>query len=322
MRPRDDSGRDNAARFSARLQTLIGTGGGLSDLAHLFDEAVALLGPDHETTLEIEYRLEVRRDDGRSPDDLPATWEDLRARASAALPDAAPTAVAIRTRHLRQLRRLGRPGDLDLLVTLCRAEVTRRDGIGDLRWAGEARADLAWMLRDRAWFTGTGPADLAEAERLIDAEVRRCGSTEVPDHRSLTAARQIQAEVLLAAAAVAGDPGGRAGRALEIAEDLVQADDDEGGRDGTYDQLPPPHTLLAEALLAAGRVREAGRVARLAYALHAGSRVFDPARPLLVLAHSEGAATADAALHQRLATFPADSHYVAEARRLARSLRP
>jgi hypothetical protein len=337
MEPRDDQQRNLAGRLTARLQTLIGAGRSVADFAVLRDDAVRLLGPDHEITLEIDYTLESRRDVDRASTDSLPVWEHLRARAEKALDPAAATAVAIRTRYLQRLRGCGRPGDLNVLVDLCREEIKRRAGDPGPRRLGEARADLAWVLRDRAWFAGyhrpvdEGEAarDLAEAAALIEDEVRRRRGAAAPDHVSVVAARRVQAEVLLAQGR---DEPAAAHRAIDIAEDLVRLDDsedDDGRRWAEFDQLPRSHVLLAEALLLTGRVPEAGRVARLAYALHAGSRVFDPARPLLVLARSEAGTsradayeTARAALHQRLATFPPDSHYVAEGRRLVEELAP
>ncbi|MFI5889758.1 hypothetical protein ACIA5D_06515 [Actinoplanes sp. NPDC051513] len=337
MQPRDDRDRDVAGLLSARLQTLIGAARKAADFAALRDDARRQLGPDHEITLEIEYAWESRRDAGRSAVDSLPVWAGLRQRAEKSLPPGSVTAVAIRSRHLRQLRGCGRPGDLDVLVGLCREEIERCAGDPDPRRLGEARADLAWVLRDRAWFAGyhreaaggEAARDLAEASALIDGEVRRLRSAAAPDQVSATACRRIQAEVLLA---LGRDAPAAAARARDIAEDLVGLDDsedDDGRTTAVFDQLPGSHVLLAEALLLTGRVSEAGRVARLAYALHTGARVFDPARPLLVLARSEARAgrpdageTARAALRQRLETFPADSHYVAEARRLAEELPP
>jgi hypothetical protein len=342
IEPRDDEQRDLAGRLSARLQTLIGAGRDAADFAALRDDAERRLGPDHEITLEIESALEFRQDAARGSIDSLPIWASLRQRAERSLPPNSPTAVAIRSRLRRQLRGCGRPADLDVLVALCRDEVGRhsgRAGAGDLDSGrlGDARADLAWVLRDRAWFAGyhrelaggEAARDLAEASALIDDEVRRRRSAAVPDQVSTDAAHRIQAEVLLA---VGRDDPAAAARSVDIAENLIRFDDtedDHGRPAAALDQLPRSHVLLAEALLLTGRVGEAGRVARLAYALHAGARVFDPARPLLALARSEARAgrrdageTARAALRQRLATFPADSHYVAEARRLVAELQP
>ena len=324
METRDNLERTTAGRLSARLQTLIGARRNVADFAALRDEGARLLGPDHEVSLEIECTLETLRDRNRTAADSLVVWEGLRERARASLAPLAATAIAIRGRHLRQLRACGQPDDLDVLVDLCRAEVTRRATDPDL--LGAARVDLAWVLRDRSWFGASHATeldpDLAEATALIEEEVLRAGPDQVATH----AARLVQAEVLLAASRA--DPGAPA-RALEVAETLVRLDnaEDTGRGAAAFDQLPHPHVLLAEALLHNGRTREAGRVARLAYAMHAGSGVFDPARPLLALARSEAGATpaaagetARAALRQRLATFPADSHYVAEARRLVDEL--
>jgi len=365
-------------RISARLQTLIGAGRATADFAALCDEAGRRLGPDHETTLLTEYHLQVRRDTDRAPADSVPVWESLRDRAAKSLPAGTPAELAIRFRCLRRLRCRGRRGDLDLLVELCREEISHRGAVPDPYGAGEARTDLALALRDRAFLGGLtsdaagghdasphgpagrhdisargptgghdasargpagghdasarGPAgrhdperDLQEAVRLIGDEVRRNEDNPVPDQPAALAARRVQAEVMLAAGRT--DPAAAA-YALEIAEDLVRAEEDVADlRDAAYDHLTPAHVLFAEALLTAGRAEEAARVARLAYALHAGNRVFDPARPLLALARAESRTdparalqTARAALDQRLATFSDDSPYVAEALALVGSL--
>ncbi|GAA4959647.1 hypothetical protein [Actinoplanes utahensis] len=333
MQPGQDREHAIVGRISARLQTLIGTGRATADFALLCGEAERRLGPEHETTLLTEYHLEVRRDADRGPAASVPVWESLRERAGKSLPAGTPAELAIRFRHLRRLRCRGRHGDLDLLVGLCREEIGHRAVIPDPHGAGEARTDLALALRDRAWLGGfTGPAarpdpwpDLREAVALIEGEVRRHRESPVPDQPAAVAARRVQVEVLLAAGRA--DPAA-AGRALAIADELVLAEEDVTDlRDPAYDHLTPAHVLLAEALLLAGRTEEAARVARLAYALHAGTRVFDPARPLLALARSEartdraGAArTARAALEQRTATFGGDGPYVAEAADLAGAL--
>src|SRR3954452_7614309 len=166
MQPRDEQERNCAGRLSARLQTLIGAGRDAADFAALRDDAERQLGLDHEITLEIEFALESRRDVGRSITDSLPVWAELRQRAEKSLLPNSVTAVAIRSRHLRQLRGCGRPADLDVLVALCREEVERRSGDPDPRRLGDARADLAWVLRDRAWFAGyhREPAD-GEAAR-------------------------------------------------------------------------------------------------------------------------------------------------------------
>ena len=300
MRPaRDDQERYSAARLSARLQTLIGAARGVADLDGLHREAAGVLGAGHETTLLIEHTLELRRDAGRTVAESLPVWAGLGERAARALPPESAAAIAIRTRYRRRLRACGRPADLDAVVELCRGEC----GAG----FGDARADLALVLRDRAWFAGERDG-LAEAIAMIDAEVCRRGDGTRPDQ---VAARLIQVEVLLA---IGRADQGAAGRALELAEGLVRREEFEDD-----DELPRAHVLLAEALLLTGRTMEAGRVARLAYALHTG--VFDPARSLLTLARAEGdAAQARAALRQRQGAFPADSYYVTEARELVEEL--
>ena len=420
MQTGEDRQHAIVGRISARLQTLIGTGRAIADFEALCAEAGRRLGPDHETTLLTEYHLEIRRDRDRSPAGSVPVWESLRDRAGKSLPTGTPAELAIRFRCLRRLRCRGRRGDLDLLVELCREEISHRAAVPDPYGAGEARSDLALALRDRAClgaFTsglsgghdpvtrptagdtpavhratgntssvhraagdaraahrtagdargvhraaGNNPAgrhaaaiqptggngasllpaggfdpvrraaggfdpvrDLGEAVVLIGGEVRRHADSPVPDLPAALAARRVQAEVMLAAGRA--DPAAAA-LALEITEDLVRAEEDVADlRDGAYDHLTPTHVLLAEALLLAGRAEEAARVARLAYALHAGNRVFDPARPLLVLARAEARTdpvrvltTARAALDQRLATFSGDSPYIAEALALAGSL--
>jgi len=286
---------DEERRLSARLQTLIGAGRGVPELAGLRAEAAARMGPDHEITLAIEHALEVGRDAARTPEKSLPVWVALRDRATRSLPPRSATAVAIRARHRRQLRACGRPGDLDQLVELCRRETDP-----------DARTDLAGALRDRARFGGHDD-DLGEALAVTEREEARRGA----DHVAVAAVRRIRVEVLLAL--------GRADAALRLAGELASADDAEVD---AGDGLPGPRVLLAEALLLAGRIAEAGRVARLAYALHPGA--FDPARPLLVVARSESGpaarATARAALGRRQEFFPPESHYVAEARRLAEEL--
>ena len=282
-------------RLSARLQTLIGAGRGAPELANLRAEAAARMGPDHEITLAVEHALEVSRDAGRTPEKSLPVWVALGDRAARSLPPGSTTAVAIRARHRRQLRGCGRPDDLDRLVELCRRETDP-----------DARTDLAAALRDRARFGGHDD-DLGEALAVIEGEEARRGADRV----AAGAVRRIRVEVLLAL--------GRVDAALPLAEELAGGDDaDVDAGDG----LPLPRVLLAEALLPAGRIAEAGRVARLAYALHPGA--FDPARPLLVVARSEprpaGRATARAALERRQAFFPPGSHYVAEACRLVEEL--
>jgi hypothetical protein len=323
---------DEERRLSARLQTLIGAGGGVTGLAGLRDEAIGRLGPAHDVTLAIEHALELRRDSGRTPAESLPIWVNLGERAAGSLPPGSATARAIRARHRRQLRACGRPADLDALIGLCRRESDP-----------DARVDLAWALRDRARFapglhgladagrrpaeagggpgqTGRGPgpagggdaaSDLAEALAITEDEVRR----RHPDHVAVTAARLIQAEVLLALGRT--DPTAAAS-ALRLTGELAEDDTD----DETDQGLPGPRVLLAEALQLAGRTADTGRVARLAYALHPGA--FDPARPLLVVARTETGAqakqTAREALDRREAFFPPESHYVAEARRLVEEL--
>ncbi|MFF5289931.1 hypothetical protein [Paractinoplanes globisporus] len=362
---------DEERRLSARLQTLIGAGGGVTGLAGLRDEATGRFGPAHDVTLAIEHALELRRDSGRTPAESLPIWVNLGERAASSLPPGSATARAIRARHRRQLRACGRPADLDALIGLCRRETDP-----------DARVDLAWALRDRARFapglhgladagrrpaeagggpgqtgggpgqagggpgqTGGGPdqagggpgpaggdvggghrdvgggpgrvgggdaaSDLGEALAITEDEVRR----RHPDHVAVTAARLIQAEVLLALGRT--DPTA-AETALRLTGELAEDDAD----DQTDQGLPGPRVLLAEALQLAGRTADAGRVARLAYALHPGA--FDPARPLLVVARTETGAqakqTAREALDQREAFFPPESHYVAEARRLVEEL--
>src|SRR5690349_7498680 len=138
MLPRDDQERDLAGGLSARLQTLIGAGREMAGFAALRDDARRRLGPDHEITLEIEYALESRRDAGRSASDSLPAWAGLRLRAERSLPPGSAMAVAIRSRHLRQLRGCGRPADLDLLVELCREEIERRSADPGPRRLGEA----------------------------------------------------------------------------------------------------------------------------------------------------------------------------------------
>ncbi|MFG1607772.1 hypothetical protein [Actinoplanes sp. NPDC049265] len=332
MRPEDDQERGVAARLSARLQTLIGAGRDVSDFEVLAADTTRLLGPAHEVTLGVEYALESRRDAGRTPAESLPVWSELLGRATASLPPSDAAAVAIRSRHRHQLRGRGRPGDLDTLVELCRREIERTGaGPGDRR-LGDARADLAWVLRDRAWFAAFQPArprpaprdDLAEALDLIGDEVRRRSGGAAPDRPSADVARRIQAEVLLAAGR---DDPGAAARALELAEELAKLEDtdDDHRRPATgFDQLPRARVLLAEGLLLTGQTDQATRVARLAYALHGTPPVFDPARPLLVLARTadrpQAVATAQTALAQRRSTFPPDSHFVAEAHRLVQEL--
>ena len=288
MRGRDDQER----RFSARLQTLIGAGS-LAGLAELRAEAVGWLGPGHEVVLAVEHALELRRDSGRTPMESLPIWMELCERAATSVPPNSAAAIAIRGRHRRQLLGCGRPGDLDELVELCRRETDP-----------DARLDLVLALRDRARFDDS-TEELPGALAVAEAEVCRRGT----DHVAVTVARRVQAEVLLALGRT--DPDAAA-RALRLAEEMV---DDA-------DEMPGSRTLLAEALLLAGRTAEAGRVARLAYALDAGT--FDPARPLLVVARTEAAtharATAHAVLGQRRAFFPPESHYVVEAGRLVEEL--
>lgn len=308
MPPPDE--RATVARLSARLQTLLGAGGDPPGFAALRDDAVRQLGPAHPTTLEIEYALELGRDPSRTPEGSLPVWAALADRARHALAPGSPVATAIRSRHLRRMRACGRPGDLDTLIELSRAEAGHDPA---------ARADLAWALRDRAWFTAGDPdTDLTEALTLIDAEVRRRSA----DQLTLAVARRIRAEVLLAAGRTAPLA---AARALDQADHLVRGDD--AADIPEYDQLPRPHVLLAEALLGIGRHREAARVARLAYALHVPQ--FDPARPLLALARGEAGcepgearATAATALRLRRESFPPDSYYVTEAATLVSELTP
>jgi hypothetical protein len=286
---------DEERRLSARLQTLIGAGRGAPELASLRAEAAARMGPDHEITLAVEHALEVSLDAARTPEKSLPVWLALRERAARSLPPRSATAVAIRARHRRQLHDCGRPDDLDLLVELCRRETDP-----------DAGTDLAGALRDRARFGGHGD-DLGAALALTEREAARRGA----DHVAVAAVRRIRVDVLLAL--------GRADAALTLAGELASGDDaDAGAGDG----WPGPRVLLAEALLMAGRIAEAGRVARLAYALCPGA--FDPARPLLVVARTEptpaARATARAALRERQAFFPPESHYVAEARRLVEEL--
>ncbi|MCU7722671.1 hypothetical protein ODJ79_02990 [Actinoplanes sp. KI2] len=315
MRPDEDREPETAGRLGGRLQTLLGAGRDLAGLFTLHDDAMRRLPADHPVALEIEYALESRRDRDRAPSASVPMWTDLLARAEASAgPDAAVT-IAIRDGQLRSRRARGRPEDLDALVDAYRVEQRRRPG--------GARAALAWALRDRAWFARfRGPDAHREAPgegALIAAEVR-----DQPDPVAARTARRIEAEVLLAQSAVAETrpAGAAAGRALAIAEELLRG----AGEDDVDDQLPPAQVLLAEGLRQAGRCAEARRVARLAYALHSDLPVFDPARPLLVQARAERGAdgydTACAALHVRRATFPPDSHYVAEARGLVAELRP
>ncbi|MGK5682181.1 hypothetical protein [Actinoplanes sp. URMC 104] len=139
---------------------------------------------------------------------------------------------------------------------------------------------------------GAGGGDLGEALAIAEGEVRRRGTDP--------GARHALVEVLLGL--------GWGERALREAERLVE------------DERPGARTLLAEALLLQGRVAEAARVARLAYALESGDR----GRALLVVARTEvgeqAVATARAALEQRVGFYPAESHYVLEARRVVEEL--
>jgi len=328
-RPVQSGERDTAGRCSARLQTLIGAGSSTGEFHALLNDARQSLGNDHPMTLEIEYQFELRRDQDRSAAESMIVWSDLRQRSENGEPAAARTAMAIRMQHVRQLRRCGRPEDLDRIVALCRDEVRRRPEGTDPRARGQAHAALALVLRDRAWFAAVGPthpgydaaADLAEAAGLIDQEVER--RTRACDAFAAVNAQLIRAEVLLAEVRHDADPA-RAGRALALAEELVRL---PGGEFDVVDQLPRPHVLLAESLAAVGREWDARRVARLAYALQAGSAVFDPARPLLTLAVSQrhdapaqALVTAQTALEQRRVTFAAESLYVAEAEQLVSTL--
>jgi hypothetical protein len=284
---------DEERRLSARLQTAIGAGS-MAGLAKLCDEAAERLGADHEVVLAGEHALETRRDAVRTPIESGPVWARLGERAAVSLPPDSPVAKAIRARCRRQLLCCGRRGDLDAVIELCRRESDP-----------DARLDLALALRDRARFDGS-TEDLPDALTMAEAEVRRRGD----DHVAVAVAHRVEAEVRLALGAF--DPEAAA-HGLRLAEAMAGDADDE---------MPGWRVLLAEALLLNGRSAEAGRVARLAYALEA--EVFDPARPLLVVARTEavaqGRVTARLAAGQREAFFPADSHYVVEARRLAEEL--
>src|SRR4051812_26291838 len=206
MQPRDEQERNFAGRLSARLQTLIGAGRDAADFAALRDDAERQLGLDHEITLEIEFALESRRDVGRSITDSLPVWAELRQRAEKSLLPNSVTAVAIRSRHLRQLRGCGRPADLDVLVRLCREEVERRSGDPDPRRLGDARADPAGGRRAGACCAGPprgrpeggAPRAPAGAPALTGEGVRRRRSAAPPDRVPADGARRIQAEVLLA----------------------------------------------------------------------------------------------------------------------------
>jgi hypothetical protein len=289
---------DEERRLSARLQTVIGAGSP-AGLTRLRDDAARRLGPGHEVALAAEHALEVHRDATRRPIESRSVWARLGQRAAASLPPGSPAARSIRARYRRHLLCCGRPSDLAELIELCRAESDP-----------DARLDQALALRDRARFDeSASTSDLADALALADAldlaesEIRRRGD----DHLAAAAARQAEVEILLA---IGRSDADAAARGLQRAEAM------------TGDEIEGARVLLAEALLLTGQVAAAGRVARLAYALSADA--FDPARALLVVARTEpvaeGRATARAAAAQRASFFPAESHYVVEARRLAEEL--
>ncbi|BEL06355.1 hypothetical protein Q0Z83_045460 [Actinoplanes sichuanensis] len=317
MYPRTGNDGDHAGRISGRLHTLIGVGGHPDDFHALLIEARNKLGADHTISLDIEYRWEELRDEDRSALDSTFAWNELRDRADRTEPPESRVAQRIRERCLRQTRRCGRPDDLDRTVDLCREEAKR--------WPdGPAAADLAWALRDRAWFGGYADltdhdpqADLDEALDLIDAEVELRRSRF--DQVSTMTAELIRVEVLLARATT---DLAAAQEALKSIVPLADADV------LPFDNLPPARVLHAEALAATGSHEDAAGLARRVYAMYGNVHVFDPARPMLTVAQcvsrwspEEAVRAAQAAYGQRCQTFRPDSHYALEAQSLLTTLR-
>jgi hypothetical protein len=306
----------NDGDHAGQLQTLIAVRGQLSEFEALLTGARNALGSDAPISIEIEYECEIRRDGNRSARHSMPIWNELRDRADRALAPDSRVAQDIRAHHLHQMRACGRPEDLDRIVELCREEIGRRP-------TGPPRSDLAWALRDRAWFgryawaNGHDPkADLDEALELIDDEVglRRTAHDPV----ATTVAELIRVEVLLARVPL--EPAAAA-EALASVRPLV-APDGPG-----FDSVPPPQVLQAEALAATGSHEDAVGVARRVYAIQGTGRAFDPARPLLTVARSTrrdnprvAETAARTALDQRGQTFATDSHYALEAQALLESL--
>ncbi|MGX7672014.1 hypothetical protein [Plantactinospora sp. DSM 117369] len=324
------------ARFEARLHTVLLHGADPTRLAVLHRAATEQLGESAELTLRAECALERASSPGRPVLDSLAAWLDLRERAGAALPEHHRTLLAIRREYVHALRRRGEPGDLDLVVQLRRDEVElrRRRPVGAHQF-GVAVADHAAALLDRARYGAFDPhlkrhepaADLAEAHRLIRAEIERRGSGYGAGHEVTWQARLVLAEVLCARLRLAAgdsDPA-RARPALDEADAIRRYDWWRHGRHGRA--ALRAQLVRAEVLTALGRTRPAEREARLAAVLARRYPDLDLGRPLLVLARAQayrdpaGALrTARAALRERRLRYLPATHRVVEAERQVQSL--
>ncbi|MFI6498161.1 hypothetical protein [Nonomuraea typhae] len=323
-----ETGRKNAERRKAaaaelRAQMLTMMTGRPRGLADLHRRAEAELGEADPVTLLIACKSETQSSRTRPVAESVPVWARLVRSADAVLDLDDPARLEIISRYGRWLGRRGEPADLDQAVRHQRGELHRRElGLGaHAYWTGVARLDLAAALAERARLghldlgvQDSVAGDLVEAIELSEAEVEHRGRVWGHDDLRTWEARGVLGKALLSRTGTSADRVVRmtaafiAGRQVRREPRLLQA-----------------RLLRSQALLAAGRQAEAEVEARLAGELHrTGHEAWpggvDPGLAALTLARVlaetdavDAVAAARRALRARLAWFPKNSVYCAEA---------
>ncbi|MFI5958749.1 hypothetical protein [Cryptosporangium sp. NPDC051539] len=237
---------DVVATLRARLQVVLHHTDEVGDTAPvrtLYQEAVALLGPEHEVSLFVECALEEALSRHRPPEESRTAWSGLLGRAQHALSWNDTTLMSVRAFAAQYERRGGDAADVEAGPRRYEAEWNRRLqalGRDDYR-TRIARANHAFALLQRRQGT-----DLDDARRILDEEVTHRARYYGENSPFTWAARGVLALALIAA----GDPG-----AVELAEGLVRL------RRARYGRFSAPavqaQVVHVQALLAAGRRDEA-----------------------------------------------------------------
>jgi hypothetical protein len=172
----------------------------ISALEELARRTAKELGQDDPVTLEIRLRLEESVALTRPAQDSIEAFRHLQARCESSLGDAHPVAVSARSDHALYLRKAGK---VDEGIELYRDELVKQvESFGEKAYPTcLSRLNLAVALRDR----GTN-SDSAEAEMLIDQEVRIRKEEFGEEHAFTWVAYNSKANLLLDLAERSTDP--------------------------------------------------------------------------------------------------------------------